>query len=70
MLRARRAVVSDHAGAYVETDATFQHGVTQECNHRLGEIVTCPELVVVAADDWRGGLGSTQSAPIKRTADR
>jgi SAM-dependent methyltransferase len=33
-------VVFDVEGTYVETDAEFQHNVTQEWNHGLGEIVT------------------------------
>jgi hypothetical protein len=32
-------VVFDDPGTYVETEATFQHNVTHEWNHGLGEIV-------------------------------
>jgi SAM-dependent methyltransferase len=32
--------VWDEPGTYVDTDATFQHNVTHEWNHGLGEIVT------------------------------
>ena len=30
----------DEGGTYVETDAVFEHNVTDEWNHGLGEIVT------------------------------
>jgi hypothetical protein len=33
-------VVSDWGGTYVETDAVFEHTVTHEWNHGLGEIIT------------------------------
>ncbi|HEX7746068.1 MAG TPA: class I SAM-dependent methyltransferase [Micromonosporaceae bacterium] len=33
-------LVWDEGGTYVETDATFQHTVTHEWNHGLGEVVT------------------------------
>jgi SAM-dependent methyltransferase len=33
-------LVWEEGGTYVETDATFQHTVTHEWNHGLGEIVT------------------------------
>ena len=33
-------VVSDEGGTYVQTDAVFQHNVTHEWNHGLGEIIT------------------------------
>ena len=33
-------LVFDLAGTYVETDAVFEHNVTQEWNHGLGEIIT------------------------------
>jgi SAM-dependent methyltransferase len=33
-------IVWDDAGTYVETDATFEHTLTHEWNHGLGEIVT------------------------------
>jgi SAM-dependent methyltransferase len=33
-------LIWDDAGTYVETDVTFQHSVTHEWNHGLGEIVT------------------------------
>jgi SAM-dependent methyltransferase len=33
-------LVWDEAGTYVETDAVFQHTVTHQWNHGLGEIVT------------------------------
>jgi SAM-dependent methyltransferase len=33
-------VVWDEPGTYVETDAVFEHNVTHEWNHGLGEIVT------------------------------
>jgi len=33
-------IVWDEGGTYVETDVEFQHNVTQEWNHGLGEIVT------------------------------
>ncbi len=32
--------VWDEGGTYVETDATFQHTITHEWNHGLGEIVS------------------------------
>lgn len=34
------AIVSNYAGTYVETSATFTHNVTHEWNHGLGEIFT------------------------------
>jgi len=34
------ALVWDEPGTYVETDAVFEHNVTHEWNHGLGEIVT------------------------------
>ena len=34
------AIVSEYAGTYVETAATFTHNVTHQWNHGLGEIVT------------------------------
>src|SRR2546429_76833 len=33
-------IVWDEGGTYVETDVIFQHNVTHEWNHGLGEIVT------------------------------
>jgi len=33
-------MVFDYPGTYVETDVTFEHNVTHEWNHGLGEIVT------------------------------
>jgi SAM-dependent methyltransferase len=33
-------IVWDEGGTYVETDVEFQHNVTKEWNHGLGEIVT------------------------------
>jgi SAM-dependent methyltransferase len=33
-------IVSEYAGTYVETDAKFDHNVTHQWNHGLGEIVT------------------------------
>ena len=33
-------LVSDWGGTYVETDAVFEHTVTHEWNHGLGEIIT------------------------------
>ena len=33
-------IVSEHAGTYVETDASFAQNVTHQWNHGLGEIVT------------------------------
>ena len=33
-------LVFDLAGTYVETDAIFEHNVTHEWNHGLGEIIT------------------------------
>jgi SAM-dependent methyltransferase len=34
------ATVFDEGGTYVETDVEFQHNVTHEWNHGLGEVVT------------------------------
>jgi SAM-dependent methyltransferase len=34
------ALVWDEPGTYVETDAVFEHNITHEWNHGLGEIVT------------------------------
>ena len=33
-------MVWDEGGTYVETDVVFEHNVTHEWNHGLGEIVT------------------------------
>lgn len=33
-------IVFEDEGTYVETDATFQHNVTYEWNHGLGEVIT------------------------------
>ena len=33
-------MVFDEAGTYVETDVEFEHNITHEWNHGLGEIVT------------------------------
>ncbi len=35
-------MVFDEAGTYVETDAVFEHNLTQEWNHGLGEIGDSP----------------------------
>jgi hypothetical protein len=33
-------LVWDEGGTYVQTDTVFQHNVTHEWNHGLGEVVT------------------------------
>jgi SAM-dependent methyltransferase len=53
------AMVWDEAGTYVSTDATFQHNVTHQWNHGLGEIVTA----LLDADMIITGLVEHQSVP-------
>lgn len=47
-------IVSEHAGTYVETDASFAQNVTHQWNHGLGEIVTAlmrVGIVLTALDE-------------------
>ena len=65
-------LVWEEGGTYVQTDVTFQHNVTHEWNHGLGEIVTAlvdagMELTVLTEHDsvpWEALPGR-----MERTAD-
>ena len=63
-------MVFDEAGTYVETDAVFEHNLTQEWNHGLGEIVTAlldsgMEITALAEHDsvpWEALPGMMEQA--------
>lgn len=64
-------IVWDEGGTYVETDVEFQHNVTHEWNHGLGEIVTAVldngmELTMLEEHDsvpWEGLPGLMAKVP-------
>jgi SAM-dependent methyltransferase len=73
-------IVFDEGGTYVETDVEFQHNVTHEWNHGLGEIVTALlderfELTMLEEHDsvpWEALPGQMERVDDKewRLADR
>ena len=64
-------IVWDEGGTYVETDVEFQHNLTHEWNHGLGEIVTAllmngMELTMLEEHDsvpWEGLPGLMAKVP-------
>ena len=65
-------MVFDEAGTYVETEAVFEHNLTQEWNHGLGEIVTAlldsgMEITALAEHDsvpWEALPGLMEQAGV------
>ena len=64
-------IIWDEGGTYVETDVEFQHNLTHEWNHGLGEIVTAlldngMQLTMLEEHDsvpWEGLPGLMAKVP-------
>jgi SAM-dependent methyltransferase len=75
-----RPLIWDEAGTYVETDRTFEHNVTHQWNHGLGEIATAllnvgMELTMLVEHDsvpWEALPGRMERLGVSewRLADR